>query len=73
MPIEKINQDLCTGCKICVDGCPMDVIRFDAETNKAYAKYAKECVACYNCELHCPTEAIYVSPQRGRPVPPPWV
>ncbi|MBW2031463.1 MAG: ferredoxin family protein [Deltaproteobacteria bacterium] len=73
MPIENINSDLCNGCKICVDGCPMDVIRFDEEANKAYVKYAEDCVACYNCELNCPTEAIYVSPQRGRPVTPAWI
>ncbi len=72
MPIEKIDPDLCNGCKICVDSCPMDVIRFDEKTKKAYIKYQKDCVACYNCELDCPTKAIYVSPQRGTPVPPAW-
>jgi NAD-dependent dihydropyrimidine dehydrogenase PreA subunit len=73
MPVETINLELCNGCKICPDCCPMDVIRFDEEKAKAYAKYPKDCVACYNCELNCPTEAIYVSPQRGRPVTPPWI
>jgi len=73
MPVENISPELCNGCKICLDCCPMDVIRFDEEKTKAYAKYPKDCVACYNCELNCPTEAIYVSPQRGRPVTSPWV
>ena len=72
MPIEKIDPELCNGCKTCIDSCPMDVIRFDEEANRAYAKYREDCIACYNCEQDCPAKAIYVSPQRGRPVTPAW-
>ena len=72
MPIERIDIDRCTGCEICVDGCPMDVIRFDEEVKKASIKYPRDCIACYNCEEDCPVEAIYVSPQRGTMVPPAW-
>ena len=72
MPIERIDIDLCTGCEICVDACPMDVIRFDEELKKASIKYPKDCIACYNCEEDCPVEAIYVSPQRGTMIPPAW-
>ena len=68
MPIETIDPKLCNGCAICIDSCPMDVIRFDTATKLAYAKYPRDCVACYNCELDCPTKAIYVSPQRGRTI-----
>ena len=50
MPIEKIDTERCTGCEICVDGCPMDVIRFDKEAKKALIRYEKDCIACYNCE-----------------------
>ena len=71
MPIEKIDTDLCTGCGICSDSCPLDVIYID-ESGKAYARYPLDCVACYSCEKDCPVKAIYVSPQRGRPVPHPW-
>ena len=72
MPIEKIETERCTGCEICVDGCPMDVIRFDKEAKKALIRYKQDCIACYNCEEDCPEEAIYVSPQRGTMVPPAW-
>jgi len=72
MPIEKIDKERCNGCEICVDGCPMDVIRFDEEAKKALIKYKKDCIACYNCEQDCPVEAIYVSPQRGTMIPPAW-
>ena len=72
MPIERIDEHLCNGCRICVDGCPMDVIRFNEKTEKAEIRYREDCIACYNCENDCPKNAIYVSPQRGTPVPPAW-
>jgi len=72
MPIEKIDTERCNGCEICVDGCPMDVIGFDGESKKAFVKYKKDCIACYNCEQDCPVEAVYVSPQRGTMIPPAW-
>ena len=72
MPIEKIDEQLCNGCAACVDSCPMDVIRLDEKTEKAKISYREDCIACYNCEDDCPRKAIYVSPQRGRPVPQAW-
>jgi NAD-dependent dihydropyrimidine dehydrogenase PreA subunit len=72
LPIEKINQELCEGCGTCVDSCPMDVIRFDDDAQKAYIMYQKDCIACLNCEFNCPMNAIYVSSRRGRNVPPAW-
>ena len=73
MPIERINAELCTGCEQCLDSCPMDVIRMDEEGEKAIIKYQIDCIACYNCELDCPTGAIYVSPQRAnRRAPHSW-
>ena len=53
MPIEKIDPEICVGCRTCVDGCPMDVIRFDEEAKKAYIKYPDDCIACFNCEMDC--------------------
>jgi len=72
MPVEKIDLDLCTGCRICVDSCPMDVIYWGEEKGQPYIRYKKDCAACYSCELACSVKAVYVSPQRGRPVPHPW-
>lgn len=63
MAIKGIDQDLCNGSGICVDSCPMDVIRMDKRTGKAYIAYAKDCQTCYLCEMDCPTKAIYVSPE----------
>ena len=72
MPIETIDKHKCKGCETCVNACPMDVIRFDEEAKKAFVKYQKDCIVCFNCEEDCPVEAIYVSPQRGTPVPHAW-
>jgi NAD-dependent dihydropyrimidine dehydrogenase PreA subunit len=70
VPVEKIDMELCTGCRLCSETCPMDVIHMEA--GKPYIRYQEDCVACYDCEQECPVNAIYVSPQRGRPVPHAW-
>ena len=62
MTIEKIDTDLCNGCGICFDSCPLDVIRMDEESQKAVIKYPEDCMMCLFCERDCPEEAIYVSP-----------
>jgi formate dehydrogenase iron-sulfur subunit len=38
-----IDQNLCIGCKMCVNSCPFEVPRINPETNKAY-----KCTLCWN-------------------------
>jgi NAD-dependent dihydropyrimidine dehydrogenase PreA subunit len=57
-----IDAGLCTGCGVCEEICAGDVLRISPKTQKAVAKYPKDCWTCYNCELDCPTKAITVSP-----------
>ena len=71
MAVESIDKNLCTGCEICVDSCPMDVLRMGDE-GIAVVKYFSDCITCYSCELDCPEVAIYVGPARAKPVPLPW-
>lgn len=72
MGIRKIDYQLCNGCEICVDECPMDVLRMDKETKKPFIKYLRDCQSCFLCEVDCPVEAIYVTPVRERRIPLPW-
>jgi NAD-dependent dihydropyrimidine dehydrogenase PreA subunit len=72
MTIEKINNRKCDGCGICVNSCPLDVIRMDEKRHKAIIKYPQECNCCDYCELDCPQQAIYVNPERHSPLVVGW-
>jgi NADPH-dependent glutamate synthase beta subunit-like oxidoreductase/NAD-dependent dihydropyrimidine dehydrogenase PreA subunit len=40
--------------------------------SRAIIKYPEECMACASCELNCPQDAIYVSPERYAPLMVGW-
>ena len=70
MSIERIDAELCNGCGICVQICPMDVIRMDDE--KAVIRYPEDCMLCEFCALDCPVQAIIISPQKSAPLLVSW-
>ena len=59
MPHAEINKAACTGCGVCVETCPTDVLRLD-EMEKAYMAYAEDCQGCFVCQWDCAYEAIRV-------------
>lgn len=59
----KIDAEKCIadqGCRVCIDVCPLDVLRINPETGKAHMRY-DECWYCLPCALDCPTKAVTVS------------
>lgn len=51
-----ITQELCTGCRRCVDACPTHAL--DQLTDKAFLRYPEQCTYCVACEDICPENAI---------------
>ena len=58
MPKPKIDSEKCTGCKTCVDICPVQV--FEMKDGKAFVKNPDACIGCRACESQCETDAIKV-------------
>lgn len=57
----QVNAERCNGCGICVDICPCDVFRRNADTTLAEPTYEIDCWYCGACEMDCPTRAITVN------------
>jgi hypothetical protein len=53
--LPKVNPDICTGCGICIENCPMQAIELN--NGKAFINEA-ECTNCRLCESECPVGAI---------------
>lgn len=70
MAIKTIDYEKCTDCGICYVICPLDVFR--RVGRKVYIAYAEDCMVCYLCEMDCPEDCIYVSPERSREVVQTW-
>ncbi len=72
--IETIELDKCTGCGICDNVCPADVIHMEAVAVPADVpgmierkmrptiKFREHCITCFNCEIFCPEKIIDVHP-----------
>ena len=61
--IVLIDEELCTGCKECIEACPLGVMQFDEE--KEVAQKCDLCVARLDrglppaCVAACPNHCIY--------------
>lgn len=63
--IAVVHQSGCTGCEVCIQGCPVDSIELvpgpDA-SNPAFRQTVEidlsRCIGCQNCSEDCPWETI---------------
>ncbi len=52
--LPVVNKDKCTGCGICVEVCPKDIITLTSATKRIMSDYkVSECTA--PCQRYCPT------------------
>lgn len=66
--IQWVDAQRCIGCTLCVQVCPMDVLRMDRDPQGrpvARVVYRDDCQTCFLCEEECPVDAIYVAPDRS--------
>jgi protein-S-isoprenylcysteine O-methyltransferase Ste14/NAD-dependent dihydropyrimidine dehydrogenase PreA subunit len=61
-----VDWDLCTGCGICLEICPLQVYDWvetaghPTSKKKAFPAREPDCVQCYKCETKCPMQAIRI-------------
>ena len=53
----EVNEEACSGCKVCQDICPYGAIGFDADRRVAVIN-ASLCKGCGTCVATCPSSAI---------------
>ena len=56
----KIDLDVCSGCALCVDSCPVPSIAFNEEEAIPYVIDEKGCLICRTCETLCSTGALKI-------------
>ena len=59
VPVVVDLSKCITGCRICIDSCPVDCLAVNMETGKAHMRH-DECWYCLACEIDCPKDAITV-------------
>ncbi|MGI6393136.1 MAG: 4Fe-4S dicluster domain-containing protein [bacterium] len=55
-----IKPELCKGCEICIEFCPVKALSLDQKKLVVTADNMEKCIACGMCELRCPDFAIYI-------------
>jgi len=55
--VATINEDMCSGCRICNDLCPFNAIEYLEDKEVSYINSAL-CKGCGTCVAACPAQAI---------------
>ena len=63
--LAVVHQSGCTGCEVCIAGCPVDSIELVPGPNPANPLFQQtveidlaRCIGCQNCSQDCPWETI---------------
>lgn len=63
--LAVVHQSGCTGCEICIQGCPVDSIELvpgpnpnNPQFNQTVEIDLARCIGCQNCSQDCPWETI---------------
>ena len=63
--LAVVHQSGCTGCEICIQGCPVDSIELVAGPDPLNPEFRQtveidlsRCIGCQNCTMDCPWETI---------------
>jgi formate hydrogenlyase subunit 6/NADH:ubiquinone oxidoreductase subunit I len=63
--LAVVHQSGCTGCEVCIAGCPVDSIELVPGPNPANPQFQQtveidlaRCIGCQNCTQDCPWETI---------------
>jgi NAD-dependent dihydropyrimidine dehydrogenase PreA subunit len=59
VPVIVDETKCITGCRICIDSCPVDCLAVHVVSKKAHMAH-DECWYCLACEIDCPKDAITV-------------
>lgn len=58
--IVHIDEQLCIGCTLCIQACPVDAILGAAK--QMHTIIESECTGCNLCIAPCPVDCIYIVP-----------
>lgn len=63
--LAVVHQSGCTGCEVCIAGCPVDSIELVPGPNPTNPQFQQtveidlaRCIGCQNCSQDCPWETI---------------
>ncbi|MBT7608918.1 MAG: 4Fe-4S dicluster domain-containing protein [Bacteriovoracaceae bacterium] len=63
--LAVVHQSGCTGCEVCIAGCPVDSIELVSGPNPDNPTFQQtveidlaRCIGCQNCTIDCPWETI---------------
>lgn len=68
--VALIDEEVCTGCEVCIEFCPVDCIivagnpRDDVFTNVCRV-VEDDCISCKLCVKECPWECIAMVTRKG--------